>query len=73
VAQASSQDYSLVAALDAAGGISSLKRWHVPLGFRAAVNAAAAREVEQMRVDVLLKLSQALKEPLTELVATFPL
>ena len=28
-------------------------------------------EVEQMRVDVLLKLSQALQEPLTELVATF--
>jgi len=29
-------------------------------------------EVEQMRVDVLLKLSQALKK-LTELVATFSL
>lgn len=28
-------------------------------------------EVQQMRVDVLLKLSQALKVPLTELVATF--
>ncbi len=29
------------------------------------------REVEQMRVDVLLKLSQALQVPLTELVSTF--
>lgn len=73
MAQVASQDYThLLQNLMQRVGISSFKALARSSGVsERQLIRLRRKEVEQMRVDVLLKLSQALQVPLTELVSTF--
>lgn len=73
MAQASSQDYThSLQLLMQQVGVSSFKALARSSGVSERQLMRLRRaEVEQMRVDTLLKLSRALQVPLTELVATF--
>ena len=73
MAEAASQDYThSLQNLMQQVGISSFKALARSSGVsERQLIRLRRREVEQMRVDVLLKLSQALQVPLAELVSTF--